>query len=344
MKQRDGRTLSHEVSEEIRRTAVQRVRDGEDPSDVIASYGLCRTSIYRWLRADERGGAEALASKKALGPTRLLTPSEEAKVRTWICGRDPRQYGFDFGLWTRQVVLDLIAQKFKKRLSQNSVGRLLWRIGITPQKPLRRAYARDPEKIQNWLDVEFPRLRRRAARRGASIFFLDEAGMRSDSTLGKTWGAKGKTPEVSCFAGGSRQSINAISAVSQTGAFWYATYEGRLNATKFVEFLRTFLRGRKKPVMLVVDGHPAHRARMVSKYVKSLKGRLELHFLPPYAPDLNPDEFVWSHVRRTGLSKKPLRVGESLKARVVADLDAIKRRPALVRSFFGGATVAYAMA
>lgn len=341
---RDGRGLSHEVSEEIRRSAVQRVREGEKPSDVIASYGLCRTSIYRWLRAAEEGGAQALASTKSAGPVRRLTPKQEAQVRTWICGKDPRRYGFDFGLWTRQVVQDLIARKFKKRVSLNSVGRLLKRVGITPQKPLRRSYARDPDAIQRWLDEEFPRLRRRAARRGASIFFLDEAGMRSDATLGKTWGAKGKTPEVSCFAGGSRQTVNAISAVNQKGAFWYATYDGRLTGTKFVDFLKQFLRGRKKPVMLVVDGHPAHRARVVREYIKSLKGRLELHFLPPYAPDLNPDEFVWSHVRRTGLSKKPLRVGESLKARVVADLDSIKRRPALVRSFFGGATVAYIVA
>lgn len=343
MQKRDGRKLSHEVSEEVRRSAVQRVREGEAPSDVIASYGLCRTSIYRWLRAEEEGGPEALASTTALGPTRLLTAKEEAQVRTWICGKDPRQYGFDFGLWTRQVVADLIARKFKKRLSQNSIGRLLWRLGITPQKPLRRAYARDPEAVQHWLDEKFPALRRRAARRGASIFFLDEAGMRSDSTLGKTWGAKGTTPEVSCFAGGSRQTINAISAVNQKGAFWYATYEGRLTGIKFVDFLKQFMRGRQK-VMLVVDGHPAHRARVVRDYIKSMKGRLELHFLPPYAPDLNPDEFVWSHVRRTGLSKKPLRVGESLKARVIADMDSIKRRPALVRSFFGGATVAYAAA
>lgn len=341
---RDGRKLSHEVSEEIRRLAVQRVLDGERPSDVIASYGLCRTSIYPWLRAAKAGGEQALASTKALGPARLLTPKQEAQVREWMCGKDPRQHGFDFGLWTRQVVQDLIARRFKKRLSLNSIGRLLWRIGITPQKPLRRAYARDPEAIQHWIDEEFPRLRRRAARRGASIFFLDEAGMRSDSTLGKSWGARGKTPEVSCFAGGTRQAVNVISAVNAKGAFWYATYEGRLTAAKFVEFLKRFLRGRKQRVMLVVDGHPAHRAKLVSKFVKSLKGRLELHFLPPYAPDLNPDEFVWSHVRRTGMSKVPLRKGESLKARVVADMENIKRRPALVRSFFGASSVAYVVA
>jgi transposase len=344
MQQRDGRKLSHEVSEEIRRSAVLRVQEGEEPSVVIASYGLCRTSIYRWLRAAEEGGEEALASKKAKGPARRLTPKQEAQVRAWICGKDPRQHGFDFGLWTRQIVQDLIARRFKRRVSLSFVGRLLRRIGITPQKPLRRAYARDPEAIQAWLDFEYPKLRRRAGRRGASIFFLDEAGMRSDATLGRSWGAKGKTPEVPCFAGGTRQSVNAISAVNARGAFWYATYEGRLNGTQFRDFLRQFMRYRKKPVMLVVDGHPAHRAGLVSQYVKSLKGRLELHFLPPYAPDLNPDEFVWSHVRRTGLSKKPLRVGESLKARVVADLENIKRRPALVRSFFGAASVAYVVA
>jgi len=73
-----------------------------------------------------------------------------------------------------------------------------------------------------------------------------------------------------------------------------------------------------------------------------MEGRLELHFLPPYAPDLNPDEFVWSYMKTNGLSKKPLRQNESLKVRVESDLATIKRNRELVRSFFGAESVAYA--
>jgi transposase len=335
----DGRTLSHETSETIRRMAVRRVKDGEAPSEVIKSYGLCRTTIYKWLRASRQGGEAALAARKHPGRPSALSPRQKLQVRHWINGRDPRQYGFDFGLWTRQIVAALIAERCGVRLGVTAIGRLLAELDITPQKPLRRAYERDPAAIAQWQTVVFPRLRARAKRAGAKIFFLDEAGVRSDQVLGRTWGLRGQTPEVP--TSGRRQSVNAISAVNARGEFWWEIYTERLNATRFVALLTHFMRGRKRPVFLVVDGHPAHTAKVVAQYVQRLAGRLELHFLPGYAPELNPDEFVWNHLKRQGVSKTPLRRDESLRQRVHADLAAIQTRPALVRSFFHAPSVAY---
>jgi transposase len=225
------------------------------------------------------------------------------------------------------------------KLGVTAVGRLLAELDITPQKPLRRAYERDPVAIKRWKRREFPKLRARAQRRGAKIFFLDEAGVRSDQVLGRTWGLRGQTPEVA--TSGKRQSVNAISAVNALGEFWFEIYTERLNATKFIELLTHFMRRRKSPVFLVLDGHPAHIAKSVARYVQSLKGRLELHFLPGYAPELNPDEFVWNHLKRQGVSKQPLLRNESLRHRVHADLNDIQSRPALVRSFFKAPSVAY---
>ncbi len=150
--------------------------------------------------------------------------------------------------------------------------------------------------------------------------------------LGRTWGLRGQTPEVP--TSGKRQSVSAISAVNALGEFWFEIYSERLNATKFIDLLTNFMRRRKSPVFLVLDSHPAHIAKSVARYVQSLKGRLELHFLPGYAPELNPDEFVWNHLKRQGVSKKPLLKNESLRHRVHADLTDIQSRPGLVRSFF----------
>jgi transposase len=333
----DGRTLS--ASETIRRLAVQRVKDGERPSDVIKSFGLCRTTIYKWLEADRGGGEEALKARKHPGPEPKLSPTQKLKVRKWINGKDPRQYGFDFGLWTRQIVADLVEEKFGIQIGVTAVGRFLAELDITPQKPLRRAYERDPVAIEQWTQRVFPQLRARAKRSGAKIFFLDEAGVRSDQVLGRTWGIRGETPEVS--TSGKRQSVNAISAVNARGEFWYETYTERLNATRFIELVSHFMHRRKQPVFLVLDRHPAHIAKSVAAYVQSLKGRLELHFLPGYAPELNPDEFVWNHLRQQGVSKTPLRQNESLKKRVESDLAEVKSRPRLVRSFFCAPSVAY---
>jgi transposase len=321
--------------------AVRRVQEGERPSAVIRAYGLCRTSIYKWLRAAQRGGEAALAARRGTGRPDKLTVRQKQQVRRWICGKDPRQYGFDFGLWTRKIVAALIAQRMKVSLSLTSVGRLLAELQITPQKPLRWAYERDPVAIKKWQREDYPALERRARRCGADIFFLDEAGIRSDAPLQRTWGARGRTPVVA--TSGQRQSVNAISAVNLLGAFWYNVYTGRLNAGQFILFLTDFLRYRRRPVFLVVDRHPAHIAKVVGEYVQSRRGKLELHFLPGYAPDLNPDEFVWNHLRHKGVSKTPLRQNESLRARVEADLAAIRADPPLVRSFFHAPSVSYIM-
>jgi transposase len=319
--------------------AVRRVRAGERPSDVIRSYGLCRTTIYKWLRDARRGGERALRARKHPGRKPFLLPKQKLQVRRWINGKDPRQYDFDFGLWTRRIVAELIEERFGVKLGVTAIGRLLAELDITPQKPLRRAYERDPVAIERWTREEFPRLRARAKRVGAKLFFLDEAGVRSDPVLGRSWGLRGRTPEVP--TSGRRQSVSAISAVNARGAFWWAIYTERLDAVHFIEHLRAFLRSRKGRVFLVLDRHPAHIAKAVARYVQSLRGRLELHFLPGYAPELDPDEFVWNHLERQGVSKKPLRRHESLRSRVEADLTAIQSSPTLVRSFFRAPSVSY---
>lgn len=340
MKQ-DGRKLDHATLEAIRKMAVQRVWEGERASEVIASYGMHRCTIYGWLKAARgRGkGLKALAAKPATGRPRTLTAAQERQVFRWINGKSPRQYGFDFGLWTRQIARELIEQRFAVQLSLASVGALLARVGLTPQKPLQRAYQRDPEAITRWQRETYPAIARQAKRDKAEIYFWDESGFRADAVQGTTWGAKGQTPVVS--VPGQRQGISAASAVSAKGAFWFATYAGGLNGALFVTLLRRMMRGRRKPLHLIVDGLPAHKTRAVRDYVDELGGKLTLHFLPGYAPDLNPDELVWSYAKRTGNARRPLRKGERLEERVAAQLAEIGKHPALVRSFFRHPSVAY---
>ena len=338
----DGRKLDHQSLETIRVMAVKRVREGERPSAVIKGYGFGRTTIYKWLReAEKKGGLERLKSKKGTGRPDTLTNRQKAQVFRWINGKDPRQYSFDFGLWTRRIVAEMIKKKFRIRMSVTSVGRLLAEIGLTPQKPLRRAYQRDPIAIEKWQREEFPAIQKRAKRRGAEIYFLDEAGVRSDVPLGRTWAPRGKTPEVSTT--GHRQSVNAISAVGLKGDFWFETYTCRLNKEVFLGLLKRFMKYRKKKVVLILDKHPSHGAKLISEYVQLLKGKLEMFFLPGYAPELNPDEFVWNYIKNNGVSKKPLEKGESLRKRVESDLKNVQQDPTLVRSFFMADSVSYIM-
>ena len=338
--ERDGRKLDHKTLEAIRLMAMERLKEGEAASAVMASYGLCRTTIYKWQRKVRAGkGVDALLSRKASGRPRTLTPSQEKRVFGWINGRDPRQYGFDFGLWTRQVVSQLIQDRFGVELSLASVGALLARLGLTPQKPLQRAYERDPEAIEAWKAEVYPKLAARARKLGADIYFWDEAGFRADAVQGRTWSRKGQTPVIA--VPGLRQTISAASAVSARGAFWFATYQGGLNADLFVGMLQLLMRHRRRPLFLVLDNLATHKAKVVFEYVASTAGKLELHYLPGYAPELNPDELVWNYMKRTGTARRPLTRGEKLQDCIEADMLTIQRNPGLVRSFFRAPYVAY---
>jgi len=170
---RDGRTLDHATLEAMRRLAVERMRAGEHPAAVAASFGLHRSWAYK-IQAAVRGrgrGVRVLRARRATGRPRTLTPAQERQVFRWVNGKSPMQYGFDFGLWTRQLVRSLVATRFGVTLSLASIGTLLARVGLTVQQPLPRAYQRDPVAIAAWQRERYPALVKQAKREGAEIAF-----------------------------------------------------------------------------------------------------------------------------------------------------------------------------
>lgn len=342
MGKRDGRALDHKTLEAMRIRAVEQVEAGESPEDVVRALGFGRTVIYGWLAKYREGGLDALRAKAIPGrPPKLRGPQLRWIYKT-VTGKNPLQLRFEFALWTRGMVRELIRERFGVRLSEVSVGRLLRKLGLSPQKPLRRAYEQDPKLVAAWHAETFPRIRALAKREGATLFFSDEAGVRSDFHAGTTWAPRGQTPIVP--ATGQRFGLNLISAISPKGDFRFMTVEGRLNADKFIEFLERLLHNAERPIFLIVDRHPAHRAKKVLDFVRSTQGQLRLFFLPPYSPELNPDELVWNNLKNHGIGKRLIRSRDHLKQTVLRHLRALQRTPALVRSFFREPNVRYVIA
>ena len=205
-------------------------------------------------------------------------------------------------------------------------------MGLSPQRPRYRAYQHNPETVQRWRDEEFPAIRTQAKAEGATIYFADEAGIRSDYHAGTTWAPVGRTPIVR--ATGARFSLNMLSAVSAQGALRFMVHEGTVNAAVFIEFCRRLLRDQSGPVYLVVDGHPAHRARATTEFVAATEGRLKLFLLPAYSPELNPDEWVWQNVKHDRAGKTTVTSKDDLKATVISALRRLQKLPTLVRGFF----------
>ena len=189
----DGRQLHRKALDVIRALALQRIADGETVTAVMQSYGLCRTTVYTWRRKLEERGGDVLLSVKPSGRPPRLTPKQKAQVFRWLNGKDPRQFGFDFGLWTRQLVAALVQERFGVTLGVTAVGRLLAELGITPQKPLRRAYERDPKAVARWEQETYPMLRRRARTSSATR-------RRATSAASTTASCSAGSPSVSAFA------------------------------------------------------------------------------------------------------------------------------------------------
>jgi transposase len=335
----DGRKLDHRTLEALRIRAVDQVGEGAHPEDVAVALGLHRKTVYAWLAKYREGGKDALKARPVPGRPPKLGGAQLSRLYALIAGQDPRQMQFEFALWTREMIRELIRREFGVALSVVSVGRLLRKLGMSPQRPLHRAYQQDPGAVERWKREDYPAIQAQAEAAGAVIYFADEAGIRSDYHAGTTWSPVGRTPVVKNT--GARFSVNMISAVSAKGALRFAVYEGTTNAATFIDFCKRLLHDAHGPVYLIVDGHPAHRATAVTQYVASTQGRLKLFRLPGYSPELNPDEWVWKNVKHDRIGKTGVSSKEDLKSKAIGALRRLQKRPGLVRAFFADPHLRY---
>jgi len=340
MRTNDARKLDHKTLEAIRIRAVEQVQAGNSPEEVIKALGFSRSCIYDWLARYRAGGWHALRARPLAGRPRKISGRQMKWIYDAVTLKNPLQYKFEFALWTRAMIRTVIKQKYGIRLSLASVGRLLAQLGLTCQKPLMRAFRQNPALVEKWLQEEYPKIRARAKRVGAEIYFGDEAGVRSDFHSGTTWAPRGTTPVVRVT--GARFGFNMISAISPKGQLRFMVVQGKVAAKQFCEFLRRLIFKAERPLFLILDGHPVHRSGKVRELVESLKGKLQLFYLPPYSPELNPDEWVWNDLKNNGIGRMAISGPDDMKHKVISHLKFLQRNPVLVRSFFQAATTRYA--
>ena len=339
----DGRKLSSQALEEIRKKAVTKVQSGQSPSQVARDLGLYTCRIFEWLSLYRSGGQEALKVRKGNGGgrKRTLSAKQIKFIYNAIASKDPEQFKFKFALWTRRQVQELIKRKYGIELSLPSIGRLLKELGFSWQKPLEKAYEQNPEEVGKWIKYKFPYIKRRARKEGAEIFFSDESGLRSNHQTGKTWGKRGQTPVIKKT--GKRFGLNMISAISSRGEIRFQVIEGRFNSDRFIGFCKRLISTSEKKIFLIVDGHSAHKSKKVKKFIKSLKGKLSLYYLPAYSPELNPDELVWNDLKTNSIYRKSIKTKKELKRAVVSHLRHLQKSPWKIRAFFQAVRVRYAI-
>ena len=207
--------------------------------------------------------------------------------------------------------------------------------GLTPQKPVRRAYEQNPVAVRKWLEEEYPAIREVARQFKAQVHWLDEMGLRANHQAGRSWGRRGETPMV--FGTGQRFRCNMISSITNRGRLAFMIFRQRFTARVFLNFLRRLLRLTRKTrrkVFLIVDGHPVHKSRPVSRWLAELSEQIRIFCLPSYSPELNPDELLNQDVKTNALGRvRPVNVQEMM-ANVRSYLRITQARPKLVKNYF----------
>jgi transposase len=341
---RDARRLSPQAQEDLRRRAVAAVKAGHTQVAVSTVLGVSPQAVSRWVNAFDRKGNRALQTGRRgrrPGEQQALDPRQQARIRRAILHKIPDQVALPGMVWTRPQVRQLIRDWFGIGLSLVTIGKYLRSWGLSPQKPVRRAYEQNPEAVAHWLETTYPAIEAQARKEKAIILWLDQTGLRSDAAVGTTWAPVGQTPTVAKT--GRRFGVNVMAAISNKGELYFTCYHGTFTGPVFLTYLDRLTRTLDRKIHLIVDGHPVHRRVNVRTWLTAHADSIQMHFLPGYAPELNPVELLNRDIKRHVAQTNPANTTELAKA-AASHLRRRQNQPEAVKAFFRKPEVRYAAA
>ncbi len=343
MQNHDGRSIPDAALEVLRERAVAMREAGNTQLAIARALGVHKNTVYRWLKGWRVAGTAALKAKKRgrrYEAQRLLDAEQADAVQRLMTENCPDQLGLPFALWGREAVRDLVRARFGITLALRTVSDYLHRWAFTPQRPIKRARERQDAVVQAWLAEHYPKIAARAKTEGAVIHWGDETGISNQAVYGRSFAPKGQTPVLRRPA--TRRTLSMISAVTNRGTLRFMLYEGALNAALFLAFLQRLVRSATSKVFLIVDNLKVHKAGKVQAWVAAHRERIALFFLPAYAPEHNPDEFLHSDLKQS-LGRRPAAKDRAgLESRLRGYLRRLQRQPERVRAFFRAPTTCYA--
>ena len=347
MKKEDTRTMCPEVQYQLRKQVVRLKTAGRSSSEVSEITGLSRQSVNATWRRYKSGGNSAISMKargRVYGAKRKLSQEQEQELKQMMLDKTPEQLKFKFALWTRAAVKTVVKKIFNVDLPLRTISDYLKRWGYSAQKPIKRAYERNPQAVDQWLNSSYPVIVARAKAEGAEINWGDETGIEADNYVAKGFAPKGKTPVVRLSGSPARTRINMISAITNQGKVRFMLYDEKMHAGVFIKFLKRLVNDTPRKVFLIVDNLKVHHSKPVKQWLakENVKNRIELFYLPSYAPDLNPDERLNSDLKYQIHSGLVSRTKEQVKSKVRSTMKIIQNRPERVKKYFHDPAIAYA--
>lgn len=342
MQKRDGRYRTASAQATIREQVVEFLKKRRGTQQLASEiFGLSQSGIEKIWRKYKLDGKRGITEKKrGVQGGKKINGKQSSEVRQLIKDKLPDQLKLSYGLWTREAVQQLIFDRYEIELSRWQVGRYLKSWGYTPQKPISKAFEQKPEKVKAWLEQEYPAIKKRSVKEKAVIYFGDETGMRSDHQAGRSYAPAGETPVIKRT--GQRFSLNMISAISNKGHLQFMIIDGRFNSEVFKTFLERMIKYSREKIYFVTDGHPAHKTKILNEWLEENKDKIEVFFLPPYSPELNPQEYVNQDVKTNIIGKKrPINKAE-MRSNVEGFMKRRKKDRKQVQKYFHVSHVRYA--
>jgi transposase len=328
--------------ERRRRRAVALVEQGESPTVVARILGVRTASVHRWRRLARR--PHGLDARPVPGPTPGLSDYHLRKLERFLL-QGAKKHGWPNDLWTADRVARLIRERLGVSYHPEHVRKILKRrLGWTSQKPKRKARERNDKEIERWLGDELPRILRDAFRRQAHVAFLDESGFQLTPSVRRTLAPRGRTPVLDCWD--RRDRISAISCITLSPVlgrpglyFELLPVNQTAHGEEVVAFLGALRRQLRGPFTVVWDRSNIHSKSKVVKAWLARHPEVMVEDFPGYAPELNPDEWVWGWTKYGRLSNLAAWDAEELWDHIVMALVDLKFQPRMLNAFLAEADV-----
>lgn len=343
MEKTDTRKLKPEVQQELRNQAIRLRKTGRTYKEIGAIIGVHPTNVCKWWKAYEQGGQKAIKHKprgRRKGACRTLTDDRERELQRSIKDHCPDQMKLPFALWTRVAVQQLVQQLYSIQMPIRTVGEYLKRWGFTPQKPLTRAYEKNPKAVGQWLDETYPTIAERAKSEDAEIHWGDETGLLNNAYYHRSYAPAGKTPAIRLPA--KREKISMISTVTNQGKVRFMVYEDAMNAKTLVRFMTRLIKDADRKVFLILDNLRTHHSKPVREWLEKHREKIEVFYLPSYSPELNPDEYLNRDLKLNVHRGKPARTKTQLKRKTIGHLRKLQKLPKRIMKYFKDPNIAYA--
>jgi len=277
----------------LRKQIVKLKKQGKTTSEVAEILDVSERSVQATWKKYSEGGIAAIKIKKRgrkQGEKRTLSPEQEKEIQKLLVDKYPEQLKLRGCLWTRKNVRELIKQKYKIEIPVRTLSEYFRRWGFSVQRPKKSAYKQNPEHIRKWMEEEYPAIQERAKNENCEIYWGDETGIQNTSNYARGYAPIGQTPTLEIET--QKFKINMIAAINNQGKLRFMLYRDNMNQQRFIDFLVRLIKDAGKKVFFIVDNLKVHHGKIVAQWLDNHKAQIEVFFLPPYAPEYNPDEYL----------------------------------------------------